>query len=172
MYSILGPNGQTYGPADLDTLKMWCQEGRIHSDTAIVDPIDGHTKRAADLPEVAQHIRPPAPPSAFQAPRYSGIGNPNYNYSVVSRPYQQPPSYAMAAPKSKLVAILLAFFLGALGIHRFYMGHVGVGLAMLLMTVVTFGGLAIVSAIWALVDIVLISCDVLRDSYNRPLTWP
>jgi len=171
MYSILGPNGQTYGPADLDTLKVWCQEGRIHSDTAIVDPIDGCTKRAADLPEVAQHIRPPGPPTAFQAPSYPGFGAPSYNYSLQSRPYQQP-NYAVGAPKSKLAAILLAFFLGSLGIHRFYMGHIGTGLAMLLITVVSLGGLAIVSGIWAIVDIVLISCDALRDSHNRPLTWP
>ena len=43
---------------------------------------------------------------------------------------------------------LLWFFLGGLGAHRFYMGRIGTGIAMLL----TVGGLLI----WALVDAFLI----------------
>jgi len=34
--------------------------------------------------------------------------------------------------KSKTVAILLSFFLGGLGIHRFYLGYTGLGVLMLL----------------------------------------
>jgi TM2 domain-containing membrane protein YozV len=34
--------------------------------------------------------------------------------------------------KSQLVALLLCFFLGALGIHRFYLGYTGLGVLMLL----------------------------------------
>ena len=41
------------------------------------------------------------------------------------------------SPKSRLVAILLAVFIGSLGIHRFYVGKVGTGIAMIF----TFGGL-------------------------------
>ncbi|MBQ3755018.1 MAG: TM2 domain-containing protein, partial [Clostridia bacterium] len=32
------------------------------------------------------------------------------------------------SPKSRLVATLLCFFLGGLGIHRFYVGKVGTGI--------------------------------------------
>ena len=42
--------------------------------------------------------------------------------------------------KSKMVAALLAFFLGALGVHQFYLGHGGRGAAMLLLTI-SFVGL-------------------------------
>lgn len=45
-------------------------------------------------------------------------------------------------------AWLLWFFLGVLGAHRFYMGRIGTGIAMLL----TGGGLLI----WTLVDVFLI----------------
>ena len=41
--------------------------------------------------------------------------------------------------KSKLTAILLCFFLGSLGIHRFYLGYTLIGVIQLL----TFGGLLI-----------------------------
>jgi len=50
--------------------------------------------------------------------------------------------------KSVAAVWLLWFFLGVFGAHRFYMGRIGTGIAMLL----TVGGLLI----WALVDAFLI----------------
>lgn len=50
--------------------------------------------------------------------------------------------------KSHVVAILLSFFLGVLGIHRFYLGYTWQGIVQLL----TFGGLGI----WALIDFIRI----------------
>ena len=41
------------------------------------------------------------------------------------------------SPKSRLAAALLAWFLGVIGIHRFYVGKVGTGILMIL----TLGGL-------------------------------
>jgi TM2 domain-containing membrane protein YozV len=75
-----------------------------------------------------------------------------------------------AAPKSKVAAILLAFFLGALGIHRFYLGHTGTGVAMLLITVLTCGYGGIITGIWALVDLILIATGGLGDVSGQPLT--
>ena len=57
--------------------------------------------------------------------------------------------------KSFVTAILLCFFLGALGVHRFYVGKVGTGILQLL----TFGGLGI----WALIDFVMIVCGSFKD---------
>ena len=52
------------------------------------------------------------------------------------------------SPKSRLAALLLCFFLGWLGVHRFYVGKVGTGVAMIF----TLGGLGI----WVLIDFIMI----------------
>ena len=53
------------------------------------------------------------------------------------------------SPDNKwLVALLLCFFVGFLGVHRFYVGKIGTGVLML----ITLGGLGV----WFLVDLILV----------------
>jgi TM2 domain-containing membrane protein YozV len=58
--------------------------------------------------------------------------------------------------KSKLAAGLLGIFLGAFGVHNFYLGNTGKAVAQLLITILSLGILAIVSEIWALIEGILI----------------
>lgn len=60
------------------------------------------------------------------------------------------PAAPRGSDRNKYIAALLAFLLGTLGIHRFYLGRTGSGIVMLVLTI-TFVGL-IVTAPWALID--------------------
>lgn len=61
-----------------------------------------------------------------------------------------------AAQKSRLAAGLLAIFLGALGVHNFYLGRTGIAVLQLLMTLLSLGLLSPVTAVWSLVEGILI----------------
>lgn len=65
------------------------------------------------------------------------------------------------SPKSRLVAALLAFFVGWLGIHRFYVGKVGTGILQILTC------WCLIGEIWALVDLVFILCGKFTDKKGR-----
>lgn len=64
--------------------------------------------------------------------------------------------------KKILPTFLLCWFLGWLGLHRFYVGKVGTGL----LFVLTLGGLGI----WYLVDFVMIIVGAFTDKYGKRLT--
>ncbi|MBW2040218.1 MAG: TM2 domain-containing protein [Deltaproteobacteria bacterium] len=64
--------------------------------------------------------------------------------------------------KKRLPALLLCLFLGALGIHRFYVGKVGTGI----LTIVTIGGFF---GIWPLIDLIMIIAGTFKDKQGRPL---
>jgi hypothetical protein len=70
----------------------------------------------------------------------------------------------MMAPgeaKSWMVTLLLCIFAGGFGVHRFYVGKIGSGVAQLL----TVGG----CGIWALVDLIMILTGKFTDAQGRPL---
>ena len=99
--------------------------------------------------------RPPIPPSGGYATPTGAYG---YAYAVAD-PYA----------KSRTVAGILGILLGGLGIHRFYLGYVGIGLAQIAVTVFTFG----LGAIWGFVEGILYLTQregqYAVDSTGRPL---
>ncbi|WP_297425822.1 NINE protein [Clostridium sp.] len=74
--------------------------------------------------------------------------------------------------KTKMAAALFAFFLGGLGIHRFYLGYTGVGITFVVLFVLgflTFGITWFITGIWALIEFILILCNVIKDSNGNQL---
>jgi hypothetical protein len=87
---------------------------------------------------------------------------------------QLPPQRAVEAPRDPdeserlvLPAFLLAFFLGVFGLHRFYVGKVGTGVVMALLSLTGVG--LIVTGIWYLIDMILIVVGSFRDAEGRRL---
>jgi TM2 domain-containing membrane protein YozV len=60
-----------------------------------------------------------------------------------------------------LTAVLLSFFVGTLGVDRFYLGQTGLGIAKLL----TAGG----CGVWYLIDFILIVMNKVPDAQGRLL---
>jgi len=63
--------------------------------------------------------------------------------------------------KDWLTTLLFCIFLGALGVHRFYTGHIVIGVIQLL----TFGG----CGIWVLIDLIMIITDSYTDANSYHL---
>lgn len=70
-----------------------------------------------------------------------------------------------SAPKSRLAYILLAIFLGYLGIHNFYAGYTKTAIIQLVLSVVTIGIGAFISSIWAIVEAITVT----RDANGRAM---
>ena len=77
---------------------------------------------------------------------------------------------AVSPPKSRVAYVLLGLFVGYLGIHNFYAGYVGRGVAQLLISLVgglvTCGLSLIPVAIWVLIEV----CVTTRDPRGVPFS--
>lgn len=76
-----------------------------------------------------------------------------------SAAYAQPAYVQGRRPKSRTTYIVLGIFLGALGAHNFYSGYTGRAIGQLCLSVLTLFYLAIISWIWAIVEICIVDKD-------------
>ena len=73
---------------------------------------------------------------------------------------------AMISSKDKTTAAILGILLGGLGIHRMYLGFIGIGLLQLVLTIFTFG----IAGLWGFIEGILILVqDDWTDSEGRLL---
>ncbi len=104
----------------------------------------------ADLPGSHQ-----AQPGSSVAPSPPPPGPAPYGYDRFGRPYSD---------RSKVVAGVLQLVL-PFGVGRFYSGRTGLGVAQLLVTLLTFG----LGSIWAFIDGILILVHGTEDGRGLPL---
>ena len=110
---------------------------------------------------------PPYPPPGQYPPPPQNP--PPGQYWDPAAPYgRHPVTGEPLSDKSKVVAGLLQLLglLGIVGIGRIYLGYTGLGVAQLIVGLVTCG---IGAIIWGIVDAVLILTDKVRDPAGRPL---
>ena len=109
----------------------------------------------------------PGPDATEQAAYAAGqqaYGQPGYGQPAYGQPF------AAGAPKQWIVAVLLAFCLGTLGIHNFYLGYTTKGIIQLVLTITVIG--IFVSGPWALIDFILLimrSGSYATDAQGQPL---
>ncbi|MCT4614983.1 MAG: NINE protein [Marinifilaceae bacterium] len=60
-----------------------------------------------------------------------------------------------------ITTLLLCWFLGVFGVHRFYTGHTLIGVLQL----ITFGG----CGIWTIIDLIVIALGNFKDAEGRPI---
>lgn len=68
--------------------------------------------------------------------------------------------------KSKIAAGILGIFLGGFGVHRFYLGYVGIGIAQIAVTIITCGA----GALWGFIEgILILTGSINKDAKGKPL---
>ena len=81
-----------------------------------------------------------------------------YGAAPGAQPSYGQPAYAQTTyanpPKQWVVALVLAFFFGFLGVHNFYLGRPGRGIAQLILTITVIG--AVISCTWAFIEFIMI----------------
>ena len=104
-----------------------------------------------------------------QAYGQQAYGQPAYGQPAYGQPaYGQP--FAAGAPKQWIVAVILAFCLGTLGVHNFYLGYTTKGIIQLVLTITVIG--IFVSGPWALIDFIMLlmrSGSYATDAQGQPL---
>jgi TM2 domain-containing membrane protein YozV len=125
---------------------MYCRNcGNEVYEKAVMCVACGTPPKAGD--KYCYHCKSETPPNASVCMKCGVSLSHNYHYSTEGEDW--------------LTALLLCFFLGIFGVHRFYTGHTGIGVVQLL----TLGG----CGIWALIDFILIIVGSYRDANGRLL---
>ena len=138
---------------------------------AMTEPHFGGTEEPP--PPQSQYQPPPPPGYAPQPPGYPPPGQQYGQYPQAymdsTAPYgRHPLTGEPLSDKSKIVAGLLQLIglFGLVGIGRIYLGYTGLGIAQLVVGLVTCG---IGAVVWGIIDAVLIFTDKVRDPEGRPL---
>ena len=112
-----------------------------------------------------------APKQSYQAPvapKFATAANPVNNITTAPQQTNTPAqSQANGEQKSKIVAALLALFLGGFGGHDFYLGYKKQGIIKIILTITIIG--SFVSYIWTLFDLIKILMNGKLDSNGQLL---
>lgn len=140
MFKIIGGDGQQYGPATAAQIREWVAAGRANAQTLAQTEGALEWKPLGSFPE----------------------------FTDLATSASSPPLLAATdLRKSKLVAGLLGILVGWAGVHRFYLGYTAIGVAQILVTVITCG----IGAIWGFIEgiLILVGSTIVTDADGRPL---
>jgi len=141
-YYMIGGDGRQYGPVSIEQIKQWIVEGRAAAQT-LLRVEGGEWKPLATFTEfVGVAASPP--------PFVTGGGWPPH-----------------VAVKSRIAAGVLGIFLGGLGVHRFYLGYIPIGVVQIVVTFLTCG----LGQIWGFIEgiCILAGAAITTDADGRPM---
>ncbi len=134
---------------------------------AMTEPQFGGSEHGSTPPQEPnyQPQYPPPPGSEYGPPpggypaAYGDPLAPYGRHPITGEPYSD---------KSKLIAGLLQLLglFGLVGIGRIYLGYTGLGVAQLVVGLITCG---IGAIIWGIIDAIMLLTDKVRDPQGRPL---
>ena len=139
---MIGGDGRQYGPVSVDLVKQWVAEGRATAQTLLRIEC-GEWKPLATFPE------------------FVGV-------AVSAPPVMAGAGWQANTPlKSRIAAGVLGIFLGGLGIHRFYLGYVAIGVLQIVVTILTCG----LGQIWGFIEgvCILAGAAITTDADGRPM---
>ena len=110
-----------------------------------------------------------APAQEAAVPAQEAQPQPMAQQPMAQQPMAQQPMQEGVSDKSKTTAGILGILIGTLGIHNFYIGKTGRGIAQLLISLLSLGFLAFFVWIWAVIESVGILQGNATDGDGRPI---
>ena len=168
MYYLL-INGQKTGPYEASDIQRMLRQQAIGYDTQFWKDGMFSWETIGSHRQIFESSYGQRPPQNFQPPQYQpSYQQPHYQQPQVNNYPQQPlvvQPIIIAQGKSRAAFILLGLFLGGLGIHNFYAGYAGKGIAQLLLNLFLFWTIVvpIIVGIWVLIEVITVD----RDSFGN-----
>lgn len=134
-------NGQPYGPYPEEQIRQWVRAGQIAHDEKLNREADPNWLSLDMIPE-------------FTADRAGAKLNPS--------------AYGPVAHKDKTLAAILAFVLGPLGVHHFYLGNTTMGIIYLVISLVSVGT---IPAILSIIDGIIYLTKSDEDFQRCYMNW-
>ena len=181
LWHVKMSDGETYGPVLKKDLDEWVAENRVDDQDQLLREGTDQWKWASELyPELDQGDQEGSPSdNPFDFTASGSSSKPSANAGALSGP---PTAAALAAKqqaqaaaelsgneksdKKKMVAGLLGIFLGAFGVHRFYLGYTTIGIIQIVVSLCTL----CIGGWWGVIEGILILVGKIdKDAQGRTL---
>lgn len=155
MPQAYAPAAQPYAPAQNVSATQYPPSiygGPLGLSRAAAAPAPAPAAGSATTGQPSSNPQAAPPPPQAAGHYYPQPTSPGYQYVPPAMLYGR-------SQKSRSTFIVLGIFLGALGVHNFYAGYTGRAVGQLCLSVLTLGYLAIISWIWAIIEICIVNKD-------------